>query len=525
MKRIFTLFLFVFIMMFFTGCDAFSVTDVSGTETTEINYDDLTTDEPTTEEPTTEEPTTEEPTTDEPTTDEPTTEESTTEEPTTEEPTTEEITTEPVTYINNSFIPEGYSLLQDELDAFGIPSMGDVNILVFAVDFPDSKYTNENPSILDIETAFNGESNDLDFESVRSYYQISSYNQLNINADVYGYYTLSENASYYETENEKYIAIDPVTGEYVYDDSEVTHVESDIIFELLTYYDDQIDYNDYDSNNDGLIDGIYIVYNYPSDSENDLWWAYQYNYSYTDSFDGVSPDYYMWASNDFLNEGIDDINARTFIHETGHMMGLDDYYDYSYEDDYNNGGLGSYMMDYNVGDHDPFSKILMGWIKPIVIESSTTINILPHLESGDVLLITDEWNGTIFDEYLLVSYYTPDGLNSYDPDYIFTESGISIFHVSARIDDGYLVDSYYYSIFNNNNTDTPNKLIDIVEADMNESIEQYEIIENSDLFQEGDVLGVDIYLDYKWYDNTYIDFTVSIDSITNEKATITVTYK
>ncbi|MFP4479227.1 MAG: M6 family metalloprotease domain-containing protein, partial [Candidatus Izemoplasmatales bacterium] len=438
-----------------------------------------------------------------------------------ETPTTEAPTTE----TNQSFIPEGYSLLQDELDSYGIPSMGDVNVLVFAIDFPDSPVTSNQPSLSDIETAFNGESNDLDFESVRSYYQLSSYNQLNINADVFGYYTMSQNASYYQTENEKYMAIDPETGEYVYDDSEVTHVESDIINELLTHYDDQINYDDYDSNNDGYIDGIYLIYNHPSESESDLWWAYQYNYSYTDTFDGVKPDYYMWASNDFLDEGDDDINARTYIHETGHMMGLDDYYDYSYEDDHNTGGLGTYMMDYNVGDHDPFSKILMGWIKPIVVESSTTIDIMPHLESGDVLLVTDDWKGTIFDEYILISYFTPNGLNAYDPDYIFTESGINMFHISAEIGDGYLEDSYYYSIFNNNNTDTPNKLINIIEADMNDNIEQYEIIENSDLFQTGDIFGIDIYPNYLWYDDSELGFTISIDAKKSENATITIIFE
>ena len=292
----------------------------------------------------------------------------------------------------------------------------------------------------------------------------------------------------------------------------------------MTYYDDQIDYSQYDANNDGFIDGIYIVYNHPSDSDTDLWWAYQYYYAYTDTFDGVSPDYFMWASNDFLQEGDDLINARTFIHETGHMFGLDDYYDYSYEDTHNNGGLGSYMMDYNIGDHDPFSKILLGWINPIVIETSSTVTIRPHLENGDVLLIIDEWNGTIFDEYLLVTYYTPEGLNSHDPDYIFTEPGINIFHVSAQIGQGYDPDSYYYTIFNYNNTDTLFKVIDIVEADMNESIEDYGLVENSDLFQVGDILNQNIYPNYKWYDDTNLGFTVSIDSMNDLETVITITY-
>jgi hypothetical protein len=161
------------------------------------------------------------------------------------------------------------------------------------------------------------------------------------------------------------------------------------------------------------------------------------------------------------------------------------------------------MMDYTLGDHDPFSKILLGWITPLVVDKTMTVDIMPHIENGEVLLIIDEWNNTIFDEYLLVAYYTPEGLNELDQEYIFTIPGIVIFHISAAIDNGYNPDSYYYSIFNNNNTDSFDKLIKIIEADMGGDIEVSEIVENSDLFQTGDILGQNIYPNYKWYNLTF----------------------
>lgn len=480
-----------------------------------------TTEAPTTETPTTEAPTTEAPTTEAPTTEAPTTEVPTTEAPTTEAPTTVETTTE----LNEPFVPTGYSLLQDELDTYGIPSTGDVKILVFAVDFPDQLADASVPSVMDINTAFNGQSSDLEFESLNSYFDIVSNGTLNIQADVFGYYTASQTSDYYLQESNKLYEIDPRTGDYRYDDDEVTYVESDIIYEVMSYYDDQIDYSEYDANNDGYIDGVYIIYNHEIDSETDLWWAYQWNYAYYDEFDGMGVDYFTWASNEFMYEDGEEINARTYIHESGHMMGLDDYYDYSYEDSYNNGGLGTYMMDYSIGDEDPLSKLLLGWIQPIVVEESMTIDLLPHLESGQVLLITDQWNGTIFDEYLLVTYFKPEGLNASDTGKIFTESGINIFHISAQIGNGYDDNSYYYTIFNYNNTDTTHKLIDIIEADMNESIEAYEVVENSDLFQEGDILNQNVYSDYEWYTGEDLGFIVSIDSITEEEATISIIFE
>ncbi len=435
---------------------------------------------------------------------------------------------------NQPIIPTGYHLLQDELDFVGIPSQGDVKVLVFAVDFSDYPSFASDIDIADIEKAFNSPSDEIDFESLNSYYLKSSYGKLNLTADVYGFYRAEEPSSYYENEYEKLWAIDPFTGDWLYDDDEVTYPDSDIIYELLQYYDGQIDYSDYDANGDNLIDGIYVIYTHSVSDEggSDLWWAYQDYFAKDDNrideyyvFDGVEPMYYSWSGTDFFSEGSDDINARISIHETGHMLGVDDYYDYSDEDNYNSGGLGGAdMMDGTYGDHNPFSKMLLGWITPIVIEESMTVDITPFMESGEVILLIDHWNNTIFDEYILISYYTPLGLNEADNYWIFTIPGIVMYHVSAAIDNGYNEDLYYYSIFNNNNTDTRNMLIKIIEADMDNYIFRNSYSEDDDLFLEDDVFGETIYPLYRWYDNTYINVDVYIQYMDNEYATIEVQF-
>ena len=69
------------------------------------------------------------------------------------------------------------------------------------------------------------------------------------------------------------------------------------------------------------------------------------------------------------------VDAHTFIHETGHLLGLDDYYDYN---DYRGakGGLyGADMMDNNIGDHGSVNKLLLGWIEPTVVCGAGEINI------------------------------------------------------------------------------------------------------------------------------------------------------
>lgn len=429
------------------------------------------------------------------------------------------------------FRPSGYSLLQDELDWIGIPASGDVKVLVFAIDFSDYPSQLGDVTMADIERVFNGGSNDLSYESVQSFYDKSSFGMLHLSADVFGFYRASQPSSYYEEAYEKLWAQDPLTGEWLYGDDEVTYPESDLIYELLSYYDDAIDYNQYDANNDGYIDGIYMVYTAPVSfaSGSDLWWAYQDIYIYeNDTFDGVEPLYFTWAGTEFLTYGNDELDARTLIHETGHMLGLDDYYDYSDIDAYNMGGLGGAdMMDSAYGDHGPFSKILLGWITPIVVETSSMVDLHSYASSGDVILLIDEWQNTIFDEYLLIWFYTPEGLYEQSDDRLmyFDVPGIAFMHVSAAIGQGYNEDLYYYSIFNHNNTDTDQKLIKYIEADLDQSIEQYDMTEDSDLFQEGDIFGEIIYENYRWYNNLPVNFRVTVLDIGEDKSSIIIDKK
>lgn len=398
-------------------------------------------------------------------------------------------------------VSDDYSLIQEEMDYVGIPSTGSVKLLVFAVDFSDYPATQSGVSIADIDTAFNGNPEATDYHSLASYYDASSYGHLSLDADVFGYYRAPHPSWWYE---------------------DVDSPESMLIDELLAHYNSQIDYRDYDANEDGFIDSIYVMYSRPYDSDSNLWWAYQY-YTYLDSeYDQTGSDFYLWMSTDFLLDGISGLDARTIIHESGHAMGLEDYYDYDESDYYNSGGLGGAdMMDYTVGDHNPFSKLILGWLKPHVATTSLTIQLQPYESSGQVLLVTPDWNGTLFDEYLLISFYTPTGLYEQDQTYFFTQNGILIYHVDARIDNGWDYDSEYPSIYNYNNTDTRHKLISLVEADGDDSISDTTWVEEQDLFTEGDSYDTS-----EWYrsysSNRHV--TITIIAITEELATIRIDF-
>ncbi len=267
----------------------------------------------------------------------------------------------------------------------------------------------------------------------------------------------------------------------------------------------------------------------------------------------------MWASIDFANEPYDEayettieVNTLTYIHETGHMLGLDDYYDYDFsgqspkQTDYVGGVGGADLMDYTVGDHSPISKILLGWITPTVVTTSTSNLTLVSLQSNvgnnehQVLLIPKHWNDSYFDEYLLIDFYTPNELNRLSAGQygLFSEAGVRIYHIDATVDGtkGKMNDSNYDTMFSYNNSSTAHTFVRLLEADNDKSLESairaYDSssheyyyttpsASNTDLFQANNTLNTR----YTWYDNTQMGFSIKVASVANTCAIISITYK
>lgn len=375
----------------------------------------------------------------------------------------------------------------------GMPSVGNSKALVIPVEFTDYKASPNMKS--NLEKAFFGTSEDTGWESLTSYYFKSSYGKLNISGTVLDVYNTGNTSKYYNSKYEK-----GQDADYL------------IIKDVLEYYDSQIDYSEYDSNNDGYIDALYIVYTAPIDYESDssLWWAFTYEY-FTDDYeyyDGVEADYYCFLGYDFLFETPAcgkklTLNAETIIHETGHLLSLDDYYDYDDSKGPDGGLGGGDMMDYNVGDHNPLSKILLGWVTPYVVTSSATINISSFGKTGNCILLVDEYS-SIYDEYYLIDYYTPDGLNALEAGNsgLFSVSGIRIYHIDSRTtktNPESILDIYDY-----NNSYTSHRLISLIQTSGSNSIDKGGFSSNNDLLQFNEN-----YIISKWYSKTNLEYVVS----------------
>lgn len=330
------------------------------------------------------------------------------------------------------------------LGAGNLPSIGSPKLLVVPVYFSgENKPTSSEVSI--IQNAFFGEENSTGWESLSSYYRTSSYGKLNISGTVTDPFEYSLSSDDFQKAYEK------GEGKSGYKDTD------DILTDVVSWAKSKGYLNQsFDSNNDGYIDGIDLIYftDKSYDDNADLWWAYTTGMNMDPNKSDPVPNRYFWSPMSMIANGYydPDIDTHTLIHETGHMLGLDDYYSYDTDDNgnYSEAPCGMVdMMDCNVGDHNAYSKMLLGWCAPKVVNGtgSFSITLNSFTETGDFLLIPSRaWNGTPYDEYVILQYYTPTGLNEQDssgyPEFsssyyghggTYASSGLQAFHVDSRV--------------------------------------------------------------------------------------------
>lgn len=377
-------------------------------------------------------------------------------------------------------------------------------ILVVPVDFSDAPAYEKGYTVDKIKEAFIG--NDENDRSVKNFYYQSSYGKCDLEIDIYPtWYRAKKEASVYELyQGSNMDAVPAVTS---------------IISDFIKDNDQSIDFSEYDSNKDGYIDSIYFIYSHDVDyiGDQDLWWAFKYQYmGETLMADGVSPYSYVWAGYQFMYENSQECNINTYIHELGHLFGLDDYYDYDMNRGESNGGLGGKdLMDHTVGDHNPFSKMLLGWANnPTIIttKSELTIDLKAFQREGDFLILTNNWdiNKGMFQEYFILEYYTPDNVQEFDK--IFKIPGIRVIHVNAEAGK---YNNYLY--FKNDNSYSDKKLISLVAFYNGSKLLNGALATDANLFTVGETL-----LTAKYNDGTKLNYSFTVDELSEDYATLTI---
>ena len=448
-----------------------------------------------------------------------------------------------------------YSEYDESTQTLGLtPNTGDVKMLVVPVEFKEDEAFSNN-DLNRMNAVFNGEGEEKNtsyWESVSSYYSKASYNNLNLEFDITDVFTSTVTKTEFISHeffgpNEQYGSIKLLNDMY----------------SSLTIDGQKINYQDYDSDKDGYVDGVWLIYN--SGTESEVWfsgyfWAYTYYLQNEPNLDSPTFNTFANGSQLFFNRDTRSFgyDSHTMIHETGHMLGLDDYY--SYDDDlYYDASGGLMMMNLNIGDHDAFSKYSLGWINPTIITEETEITLKPFNEIGDAIIIPSDsfYNGP-FGEYLIIQYYTHNGLNELDskqryPDrtgtLLYDESGIIVYHIDSRLinatsSDGInyvanLIDptTYQFKDYSINDyvlvsgSNTPSysaisedySLVELITS-TNIPILGAGFSGNSALFKENDTFNPltfnNFFTEAKFNDGSNIEFSFNVTSLTSEGATL-----
>ena len=332
-------------------------------------------------------------------------------------------------------------------------SVGENNLLVVPLKIKgyEEYATSENLKKINDSFFLEDSLNTLGYYSLSEYYKISSYNKLSIKGEVTPWIDLDLTTKEISSSSISNYTLD--CGTYFPTEKAINYIKENL----------NIDLTKYDNDKDGFIDGVYFIYGCPtflddsSLSSSTFWNFTYYNVLNKDKASISSPVLmtYSWSSFDMLSKGSDKtkLDTHTYIHEFGHQLGLNDYYDTS-----NSGGLNPYtspmggldMMDNNVGDHSAFSKFALGWVNPYIVKGDygeVNIDLKSLISDGEcIILPTKEYNNTPFDEYFMIEYVKNDSINKVDstigyPSTFYTDgriirfyskNGIRITHIDAR---------------------------------------------------------------------------------------------
>jgi M6 family metalloprotease-like protein len=374
------------------------------------------------------------------------------------------------------------------------PAVGTVPVLFFVVDFSDMTFEDDIMSTDEIKSTLFDENTEGSFAR---FITNASYGKMHVTGEVYRY-TAAEKNTDYQADTNGY---------------------EKLAMEVLDNFDDEIDYSQYDSNNDGYID-CFVLNIAGSDN---YWYGSQFtwydNYEY--SVDGVYPSRFIIDDAQPLDYD-SEYYVQEMCHEFGHCMGLEDYYKPDVEDDYDamHGIAGTEMMDEMTGDYSSYSKLMLGWIDEDKINVYTggtqtyTISSA-QTEGGCILIPRNAYADNIYEsEFMLVEYNTSEG--NLETTISDAESGVRVLHCESEVfEDEYGEKQFKYNMFSSY-YDKSNEGIQILKM----------VDDDSDYKKAGDVID-DTTSGMAWYDDDQkatvaTGITITIDEIADGQATITV---
>lgn len=359
---------------------------------------------------------------------------------------------------------------------YSFPTKGKQKALVILAEFSDVKFNSKNKSQYstpDPKAYFTDMLNKEGFDtygatgSARDWFLDNSNGIFDPEFDVYGPVTLSHPVKYYGANDKK-------TDEDV--------LAYQMVIDACRALDSEIDFKEYDRDNDGYVDNVYVFYaGYgEADTENneDTIWPHSWNISWGTSPNGYTPgnplrldDVYIdryacsnetcgiigydYRDNPIYADRPDGIG--TFVHEFSHVMGLPDLYCVNYPEDEKDDPFtpGEYsVMDYGPYNNDgmtppnysAYERYALDWLTPKMLTTGE-FSINNMADANEAYIIKTERD----QEFYLLENRQQSGWDKYIPGH-----GMLVWHIDFD-------ESVFYD--NTVNDDKDHQYVDLVEAD------------------------------------------------------------
>ena len=268
------------------------------------------------------------------------------------------------------------------------PHTGSPKALVILAEFQDLPFTIQDTKKIFTNYLMNeGHFSDTrygqnqNYKGVRGYFKDCSYGQFTPVFDVIGPVKLPKPQAVY--------------GEGIYDRMDL------LLPDVCEAVDDSVNFADYDANNDGMVDLVYVIYagysaNYNGNKETDIW-PKSGTVNISNTYDGKSIHRYgvsnELAGDENKTKGKEKINGiGLFCHEFSHTLGLPDIYaiDKKAKNQDDQGMEFWDLMDGGTevrGGRVPASYLawereVMGWMKIDELKKDSSIENLKSIDNG-----------------------------------------------------------------------------------------------------------------------------------------------
>ncbi|MBR3480341.1 MAG: endonuclease [Prevotella sp.] len=305
---------------------------------------------------------------------------------------------------------------------------GEKKGIIILVNFKDKAFTATQSDFYNLANTVNYNSGNFK-GSMYDYFYAQSDGQFRLTFDVVGPYTVSKNYAYYGANDSNGSDVHP----------------AEMVIEAVKLADNDVNFANYDWDNDGFVDQVYVVYAGKGEADGgaeDTIWPHEYDlYSanyYGDGegiqiLDDVKIKTYACGGEQNGSTG-ETAGIGTMCHEFSHCLGYPDFYDTDYS-----GGQGMGYWDlmnsgsYNGNGYRPagytsYERWVAGWKTPIELKYTQTISNMAALQTtgSNSYIIYNKGNSN---EYYLLENRQKTGWDTNLPG-----AGLLILHVDYDAD-------------------------------------------------------------------------------------------